>query len=219
MKQIVSSKMSTQMLLEDVASVRNALDVLGRNIEIASAKAYELSDQTVSLADDAEAFDEQAATQISNFECSIAALHNPLLKRSQVDLAIYRAELLSDGKGIKGVREDQHQQRYDALEKSLRDSMLEVAGYICNPKNGHIAAFCEEAIRVIDKWLVFVNQSVQVSIEEVVSGSYSYSGSTAYGVVAEPVMEWGSRVNRGLLRNYLGGVVEDIEAARELLKL
>ena len=202
-----------------VASVRNALDVLGRNIEIASAKAAELAEQAVSLADDAEAFDAQAATQISNFECSIAALHNPLLKRSQVDLAIYRAELLGDGKGIKGARADQHQQRFDTLERNLTDSMREVASFIANRGNGPISALCVEAIRVIDKWLVFVNQSVQVSIEEVVPGSYSYSGSTAYGAVAEPVKEFGDKTNRGLLRDYLGGVVEDIEAARELLKL
>ena len=140
MEQIIYSKGSSQMFLEDT------LDVLGRNIGIANAKADELAEQAMSVADDAEAFDAQAATHISNLTCSITALHNPLLKRSQVDLAIYRAEMLSDGKGIKGALADQHQQRYDALEKNLTASMRDVAEYISNPHNGHIAAFCESAI-------------------------------------------------------------------------
>ena len=128
-----------------VASVRNVLGVLQKNLEIAYAKGEELEVYAESLSRGKEAFD------------------------SQVKLVIYRPELLEDGKGLKNAYVEQHEERYRTLKNSLTTAVYEVADFIARPagsRGSTIATLCAEAIRKIDEWETFIAGDVSVSIKE-----------------------------------------------------
>ena len=192
-----------------VASVRDALDVLTRNIETVELLGKELADQAISIANDSAAFDQAVANSIGKQGVSI--VDNSQIMRSQVDLAIYRPNLLSDEKGVENAITEQLEERYTNLNDILTNDLFEVASFILNPTSGDmfgrtLVVLCDDAIRAIDNWTSFINRNV----------SFSSRPVNKVDAVIRLVVNTSRSV--GQLRDFLhDNMVAEIDAARSTL--
>ena len=208
-----------------VRSVRNVLDCLERNVEIAMASGEELADQGMALASDQEGLDTQLAYQL--FGDGSVTHYEAQLRSSQVELALYRPVLLEDGKGLENAREDQHEERYSTLKSNLTDNLSEVAAFIANPGTptwGNMSTLCEKALLAISMWEGLIEADVAVEILEEVpptANEYMAQAQAPAHLATDPApgREWSDRKPqfRNLGSYIPGNVVEDIAAVKTVL--
>ena len=203
-----------------VASVRNVLDVAGRNIEIAYAKGDELASQVEALAANEEAFDKEA----ENLFFSGVIQHFSLLINSSVELKIFRPDLLKDGKGLRNARSEQHEERYTTLMTELTRNLAAVADFIMHPgATSSIPTLITDALNAIDDWEdEALNRVVTVEVRED-TGETKQVEMWAMGTrteVERPIREWVSRgVERSTLCGYLpGNMAQQIASAKTILE-
>ena len=140
-----------------VACIKDVLDCLKRNLEIAYAKGEELAAQTGSLADAREARDAQ---DVNTFVNGVSSVQDSQVISSRVELKIHRPDLLSDGKGLESARAAQHEERYNTLKSSLTNQMREVSNFMLN---SNIASLCVRAVTAITAWERYLDSRVSVS--------------------------------------------------------
>ena len=190
-------------------TVANVVDVLERHVELASAKSEETATQVHALADDREAFENLATNLFTNEVNNIH--HESLIRNSQVELALYRPELLSDGMGIESAKEAQHEQRFEALKAGLIQHFFPIVDYLASQEDlfiTNIPQLCEEAVREIDRWLTLL--SLQVTVEVRVEHEGTVQGA--------PLTRWESKpISTRLLGDYIPETMDDIRRARDIL--
>ena len=186
-----------------VASVRNAIETTRRNMAIVNALGVELSEQGATLAEDVLESDRSASRVLSGMINTMS--HAVRVTRSEVDIAIYRPELLSDNVGLENARSYQRDDRHSTLASKVTESLYEVAEFIARPGSRlDIPALCEDAISVIDVWTVFINSNVSVATIDKESTSI--------------IPQWNAKQPLGILADYLPRELqEEIEAARRIL--
>ena len=195
-----------------VETVGNVLEVFERHIEIAIAAAEERAAQTDGLANVREEFDSSSSRLFEDGTGSLG--QEPLIRNSQVEFAIYRPELLSDSMGIESAREQQHEQRFDDLRRSLTDNLFPIVNFIANQANSmwtNISQLCTQAIEEIDRWDNFLNRNVTVEVRAFDERPSRTGGTTR-------IERWERRnITSRTLGEYLPDIVTSINRVRSIL--
>jgi len=149
--------------------------------------------------------------------------HVSQLLKSQVELAIYRPELLSDGRGLERARDEQRERRYSTLEWNLR-TLHPVADFIARPTTyggEDISSLCLEALNTIRQWENFIDREVTVSVHTDTGDTRlsrpSQSSSTGARAEEVPIMRWERQGGQGDLRDFLEDAARDIDIVKSVL--
>ena len=202
-----SSRSGSMDVIPDM--VANVADVCARHVELVAAKSEEIATQVHALGDDREAFEHLAANLFTNAVNNIQ--HESLIRNSQVELALYRPELLSDGMGIESAKQAQHEQRYEALKAGLIQHFFPLVDYLASQSDlfiTDIPQLCEEVVREIDRWLALLSLPVTVEVRVEHEGT----------VLGAPLTRWESKpISARTLGDYIPETMDDIKRARDIL--
>ena len=191
-----------------VASIEDAFTTANKHIDLSSQKTNEVSNQSEALANNRTLFDQQTANMLAGGGGSADVGEIP---RSEVQLKIHIADLLSDGRGLQGAFEDQLEDRYQELSTNITKLIFDVADFFANPGGVNIQSHCAKLQTAIKRWVDLMGRSVEAEVRtsEVQESLCPTSGLTRRNTIRT----WQPRRGIGTLGSFVNrGITEDITA-------